>query len=98
MTDWTGKWISHLGDTERSRQRKGKGKREGDWEKQRRIARVSYNHIHFLKSRVNIRFHMPEFKVLTLKGREMYNIFSHVNWDALHLIIKKERERNPVSG
>ena len=81
----------------------GRGKekgREGAWKNQRRVARVSYNHIQFLKSRVNVRFHMTKSKVLTLKGREVYNIISHVNGEALRLIITKkgQRERNPISG
>lgn len=37
---------------------------------------------------------MTKSKVLTLKGREVYNIISHVNGEALRLIIKKrDRER-----
>lgn len=59
MTDWIGKWILYLGDAEWGEDGERKtGVGEGRWEKHRKIARESYNYIHFLNKRKNIGFHV----------------------------------------
>lgn len=59
-TDLIGKWILHLEKAERGE--------EGE-----KITLESYNHIHFLNRRMNIRFYMPVSKIYP-KGREIYVI------------------------